>query len=54
MDDEFIDYADEYDDEDYGSQNYNYYESAANAGMIEASGGSYDDEDGSNESGMVR
>jgi len=25
MDDEFIDYADEYDEEDYGSQDQKYY-----------------------------
>jgi hypothetical protein len=54
MEDEFVDYADEYDDEEYGSQNYDYYNAAANAGMIEGSGGSYDEEDVSDESGMVR
>jgi hypothetical protein len=52
--DEFIDYGDEYDDEEYGSQELRYLQEqqrAANAGMIEGSGSmEYDEEDMSEES----
>ena len=56
MEEDFIDYGDDYDDEEYGSQSqqYLYDDAAANAGMIEGSGGSYDEEDMSDESGMLR
>ena len=58
MNDDFMDYADEYDDE-YGSQDQKYYYDAhggPNAAMIEGSGGSeeYDDEGISDESGIMR
>ena len=57
MNDDFMDYGDEYDDE-YGSQEQKYFYDAhgTNAAMIEGSGGSeeYDDEDISDESGMLR
>ena len=55
MDDEFLQYGDEYDDEDYGSQSQGqgfYYEDP-NAGMIDGSGRSYDDEDITDESGKL-
>lgn len=60
MDEEFLDYGDDYDDEDedYGSQsNQRYlYEQAVNAGLLEGSGGSgeYDDEDISDESEILK
>jgi|DEB0MinimDraft_12_1074336.scaffolds.fasta_scaffold12450_1 hypothetical protein len=59
MDEEFVDYGDEYDDEEYGSQEAKYFyeqQRAANAAMIEGSGGSqeYDEEDISDESGLLR
>ena len=55
MDDEFLDeYGDEYDD--YGSQSqglgYAHYDDP-NAGMIDGSGRSYDDEDITDESGKL-
>ena len=66
-DDDFIDYGDDYDDEDYGSQSqgqYGFYDpdgntDSANAAMlagIEGSGGSdeYDGEDMSEESSILR
>ena len=56
--DEFVDYGDEYDDEEYGSEEAKYYydQQRANAAMIEGSGASqeYDEEDISDESGMLR
>jgi len=65
-DEEFLDYGDDYDDEEYGSQSQGqyYYDgrdpaAARMMGMqgIEASGGSgeyEDEEDVSDESGMLR
>lgn len=57
MEEDFMDdYGDDYDDEDYGSQSQNqfYYEDPANAGMIDGSGRTYDDEeDISDESGQL-
>jgi len=53
-----MDYGDDYGEDDYGSQEQRYYygEHNPNAGMLEGSGGSgeYDDEDLSDESGMLR
>jgi hypothetical protein len=54
-----LDYGDDdYGEEDYGSQSQGqfYYGNNADAAMIEGSGGSeeYDEEDMSDESGMLR
>lgn len=64
MDEEFIDYGDDYDDEDYGSESqnqYGYYDpnsDSANAAMlagIDGSGGSDEyGEDDSEESAILR
>ena len=61
IDDEFLDYGDDYDDEEYGAQGHGargqYYYQAAGAHGIDASGGSneYEEEDdGSDESGILR
>ena len=55
MDDELLDYGDEYyDDEISGSQSQNaYYYADPNAGMIDGSGRSFDEEDISDESGKL-
>ena len=51
-DDELYEYGDDYDDEDYGSdQPGRYY--VDDGGIIEGSG-TYDDEDISDESGLIR
>ena len=52
-DDELFDYGDDYDEEDYGSQSQQNQYYVDEAGMVDGSG-TYDDEDISDESGLIR